>query len=383
MKVKLKIESYFWNKESNNLIDYDALEECFQSIIIAGSSGKLVRSGKNVSFFPSHLEKVYLNKLWIKIFEFKMTKENVLLSSISPGEKPYLSIKHTFNNKSSSNSMCTGLKLKEGDIIKFGKLSVTCREIFIHSIGESALSKMKEKTLGENYFEGVNEDIELQISQEKSKLILSQNQPKLPKSCLCRFCLCEDSEENNPLITPCKCSGSMKYIHIDCLKNWLKSKITTKVMTSMISYTYKQFSCELCLGLIPSKFKFKSKQYDLLDMKIPSDCTYIIFEQVIKDEQLKVFYLLMFNGRKALKIGRSNDSDFRLSDISISRHHADLFETPHGIYLDDNKSKFGSLYLLEHKLSIIYGKGVGIQIGKHFFMIKMNRSLWSTICCYK
>ena len=36
----------------------------------------------------------------------------------------------------------------------------------------------------------------------------------------CRICFCKDNLSINPLITPCKCSGSMKYIHVNCLKNW-------------------------------------------------------------------------------------------------------------------------------------------------------------------
>ena len=35
----------------------------------------------------------------------------------------------------------------------------------------------------------------------------------------------ETDEKKNPLIKPCKCSGSMKYIHYLCLLHWLKNKI--------------------------------------------------------------------------------------------------------------------------------------------------------------
>jgi len=46
-----------------------------------------------------------------------------------------------------------------------------------------------------------------------------------PDEQLCRICLCaEDDRANNPLMSPCKCTGSMGLIHIDCLKEWLKGK---------------------------------------------------------------------------------------------------------------------------------------------------------------
>merc|ERR1712223_1569185 len=48
---------------------------------------------------------------------------------------------------------------------------------------------------------------------------------------ICRVCRCEGSSER-PLFHPCICTGSIKYIHQDCLLQWLK-------------YSKKEF-CELC-----------------------------------------------------------------------------------------------------------------------------------------
>lgn len=48
---------------------------------------------------------------------------------------------------------------------------------------------------------------------------------------ICRVCRCEGSEEQ-PLFYPCLCSGSIKYIHQECLVEWLKHS--------------KKRYCELC-----------------------------------------------------------------------------------------------------------------------------------------
>lgn len=37
----------------------------------------------------------------------------------------------------------------------------------------------------------------------------------------CRICLEED--ERNNLIVPCKCNGSIKYVHLECLNQMLPS----------------------------------------------------------------------------------------------------------------------------------------------------------------
>ncbi|VVC92886.1 unnamed protein product [Leptidea sinapis] len=48
---------------------------------------------------------------------------------------------------------------------------------------------------------------------------------------ICRICHCE-SEIHNPLLAPCYCSGSLKYVHQSCLQQWLTASETR--------------SCELC-----------------------------------------------------------------------------------------------------------------------------------------
>ncbi|XP_053477054.1 E3 ubiquitin-protein ligase MARCHF8 isoform X2 [Ictalurus furcatus] len=52
---------------------------------------------------------------------------------------------------------------------------------------------------------------------------------------ICRICHCE-GDEDNPLITPCHCTGSLRFVHQACLQQWIKSSDTR--------------CCELC------KFEF-------------------------------------------------------------------------------------------------------------------------------
>lgn len=38
----------------------------------------------------------------------------------------------------------------------------------------------------------------------------------------CRICLCDDG--SSELIKPCKCKGSLRYVHENCLKVWILEK---------------------------------------------------------------------------------------------------------------------------------------------------------------
>nr|XP_044622945.1 E3 ubiquitin-protein ligase MARCHF1 [Equus asinus] len=42
---------------------------------------------------------------------------------------------------------------------------------------------------------------------------------------VCRICHCEGDEES-PLITPCRCTGTLRFVHQSCLHQWIKSSDT-------------------------------------------------------------------------------------------------------------------------------------------------------------
>lgn len=86
---------------------------------------------------------------------------------------------------------------------------------------------------------------------------------------LCRVCRCEGTPDH-PLFHPCKCKGSIKYIHQDCLQFWLQ-------------HSNKE-TCDIC----HSKFNFKIIYNDGTPNSLPIK---IILKQFIKD---LIFYQYNF-----------------------------------------------------------------------------------------
>lgn len=35
--------------------------------------------------------------------------------------------------------------------------------------------------------------------------------------------ICQEASDHSPLVSPCKCSGSIQFVHIDCLEDWIDS----------------------------------------------------------------------------------------------------------------------------------------------------------------
>ena len=89
-------------------------------------------------------------------------------------------------------------------------------------------------------------------NKNESSERVTQAKQEQKEEAICRICL--ESEQNNEigkLIVPCRCAGSMKWIHDECLKTWIISK----------EQNMNKASCELCNGVFNMKFQYKSKFY--------------------------------------------------------------------------------------------------------------------------
>ncbi|XP_072270715.1 probable E3 ubiquitin-protein ligase MARCHF10 isoform X2 [Pyxicephalus adspersus] len=66
---------------------------------------------------------------------------------------------------------------------------------------------------------------------------------------LCRICLTGDDTTENQLLAPCRCTGSLKYVHKECMKKWLLSKIKSGAELSAVK------TCEMCKQNVECNFE--------------------------------------------------------------------------------------------------------------------------------
>lgn len=81
---------------------------------------------------------------------------------------------------------------------------------------------------------------------EKKDLFLGEfngiyEAPLVANEGTCKFCLCDDSSDDNFLISPCKCKGSCEGVHVQCLKMWIDSKVKKEVTGMVVSYNFTKF----------------------------------------------------------------------------------------------------------------------------------------------
>ena len=219
-------------------------------------------------------------------------------------------------------------------------------------------------------------NIAKRVSKNSETITEQNNKP------ICRICLSEEYEENNPLIHPCNCDGTMKYIHLHCLKLLIQSKIKKTETESCKVFTFKTLECEICKMVFPEKIKIKGTVFYIIDFEKP-DKDYIILDGLIKETpEEKSVFIVHFKNKKEIKIGRATDANIRLSDISVSRAHAVISQYNESFYLHDTNSKFGTLISAGNKFCILYNKPFSVQKGNILFEFMMKKTFCATLRCY-
>jgi len=206
--------------------------------------------------------------------------------------------------------------------------------------------------------------------------INDDNQKEIKK--LCRICLCNEKDAESPLIIPCNCIGSMKYIHFNCLQSWLKSKYVfkTKASQRFSSVYLKSLICELCKGTFPDIIKIKNKSFNMYEFTKPNFLNYLSLETKSTNKSYqKIWFYLNLEGDTTFKIGRGHDCDIRLNDNSISRFHTSLSFINKTFLLKDNNSKFGTLVNIQNSLTVIENIMCPIQIGRTIIKFTLQKSM--------
>ena len=234
-----------------------------------------------------------------------------------------------------------------------------------------------------------------QIKPKKHKLTkmknsISSSETPVLIGKICRICLSgEDDPIKNPLVCPCICKGSMKYIHYLCLKNWLNLKVESELghhrnlllEQPTITYSTNDISCELCKAKLPDYIRHKGKIYNVLFYK-PNYDKFLVLESLRDDnKRTKFIHIIPLVKKNLVKIGRLNTCDLSLPDSSVSRVHCCVYIEDGQIFLENN-SKYGTKILVQNNnliMSANYPLCLEIQNTYLKLELKKNFNLFS--CC--
>lgn len=152
-------------------------------------------------------------------------------------------------------------KLAKNDIIKLGRVKFRIKDLFIPGIdGESRVMDVPFEEII------ISKDFEMKEGYH------------------CRFCWMDEQNDDNPLISACKCAGTMGLVHLECLKAWQTTKMQTKRTDNLISLYWKTFECEICKTPYPFKVRHKDNTFRLVDVEVPPSQCRLVLESLIFDK---------------------------------------------------------------------------------------------------
>ncbi|XP_025791147.1 E3 ubiquitin-protein ligase MARCH7 isoform X2 [Puma concolor] len=92
------------------------------------------------------------------------------------------------------------------------------------------------------------------LQKIKESLLLEDSEEE--EGDLCRICQMAAASSSNLLIEPCKCTGSLQYVHQDCMKKWLQAKINSGSSLEAVT------TCELC----KEKLQLNLEDFDIHEL---------------------------------------------------------------------------------------------------------------------
>ena len=470
---RLLIESYLWEKNSSTLVQFSEEDYFLKNSFTVQNSIKLY---KDLTFNRTIIENLNEENSKYKDGNYRLLGNIInekgkyffvpLLIELGNDRENTNDVAWLIYNTKANPEINQSYILKEGDIIKMGNAIFQIKMIQISENDEEANGKINELEsnnntliisgsanqsliLNKNY---ANENLNItakKINVKNNKNIRIEkkyNSMKVPESNefqklpnekdiiskkttnkICRICYQEEDDILlNPLIRPCKCSGSMRYIHLKCLLHWLKSRTSN---SQIINHSNENFNayflnqrteCELCKQLFPDYIKHNNIKYCLIDFDYAQENkikgsnnnaqnyvntnmdnninqnsnknkeeknNFIILDTIFPlTDNNKYRYIVKFDENNEMRIGRGLDNQLVLNEITVSRSHCllKLEKNKYGkfeIKMQDESSKFGTLILVQsNKVEIIKGKPLHIQISNIHFIIQYKKNIKLSCC---
>lgn len=360
------------------MIDYES-ESLSQDSIKIKNEGKIYQNKESIEFIPNNEDS---NNKGEKLIEI-LSEENsykLKFNQFQIDDKENISTHNSAWFLLRKNIMSPRLntyQLNEGDIIKIAKISFLVRTIKFHNINlnEDEDKKKNELQLNKSFSNTLYENNENKKKEEESGKV-------------CKICYNEEDTDENPLIHPCECTGSLKYIHLNCLRYWLSTSICTLIDSNddYSIYNFKQLKCKLCQKKFPDYILHNSKLYEILDLHTQINYnSFMILESLTLDNlNNNYFYIISLDNKEEIDLGRAHESNIRISDISVSRHHCtfSVNKKAKKVFIHDNNSRCGTLILIQSpSIKLIEDMTLNIQIGSTYFEILNTNFLWIFNCC--
>ncbi|XP_062354356.1 E3 ubiquitin-protein ligase MARCHF7 isoform X8 [Cinclus cinclus] len=144
------------------------------------------------------------------------------------------------------------------------------------------------------------------LQKIKESLLLEDSEDE--EGDLCRICQMSSASSDNLLIEPCKCTGSLQYVHQECMKKWLQSKINSGSSLEAVT------TCELC----KEKLHLNLEDFDIHELYRAHANEQADYEFISSGLYLVVL-LHLCEQRFSDMLGTANEASTRVRFINLAR----------------------------------------------------------------
>lgn len=359
----VEVKTVTWCKDSHGLFDYESKNITFTKNKVEASS-RVYCDGNNIAV--RNLTK------FRSIPEESLLKDPNYLYSITPDREKNDTFNLLFDRKqvvddNNNNKLFLvvrslkgedgtpkGCELEVGDVVRLGRIEYRVIEYQDDKLQVRSLLGSSAPT----------ETYPFNISVKDC----NDGDPQAKKQC--RICLMDEQDTPEALVNPCNCKGTSEYVHIQCLQDWITSKLKKKMNPDTTCFYWKKLNCEVCKVSLPDLVEVNHDRKELIPIQRPQG-PYILMERVFYDrtkenaDNSKMMILLnITNENQQIKLGRGHECDLRENDISVSRLHAYIKYQDGKFNVIDNNSKFGTLVLLRRNLKIEKNQKLALQYGR-------------------
>ena len=196
---------------------------------------------------------------------------------------------------------------------------------------------------------------------------------------ICYMCFDDENSTTNPLITPCKCRGDTRFVHVNCLRKWHTAEADNQIcFLSSVDAT-----CSVCKSTFKSDFRLKDGRLVKL-FKSSLEPPYVSLLVATKHEMAQRLYNTRFqlsfstilkadgkNASRPLQLGRSSGSDMVLDYRTVSARHATVrFKNGQFVFTDAGSSN-GSYLYLRRPVELTASQSVQFRLGRSMISMKV------------
>jgi len=347
------IESSTWARERGDLFDFEADPGSESSRItrqdfVVLDSAACVRSGASVHLLPK--DQVHLSAFMGSEHLVSLVRKHDAMwihqgPDTVPGSlKPSLVVKDLPGGSH---------WLRGGEMIRLG-----CARIRVRQVVTAGNALVRPR---------------LKLDGEGPPCCANPEPPDVMKGKCCRICMLEGPNEDDPLIAPCNCKGSVEYVHLGCLREWIRVRRSLPATNEPCAgFEYHSLACDLCKGQYASSVRHfpgepsrESEQLAEIPFVRPP---FVVLEVPGRHYggggRRSHVLSLAGEGEKVLKLGRAHNCHLRIPDASISRWHASLRLHEGKVLLEDHESKFGTLVEVQRPMAVDPNRSVSLQVGR-------------------